>query len=222
MFLIIHSGSFPVSYQLCSCQGSVWNDPSYKAGEGQPGLVLFGGPGCQTPPDKNPELLKRAQAGERLSLQHDIMVKALKCGSDSEHRGSNVLQGNNSRWVSCYSRITHTQGEVIQVCAHQGNLTERRINYFAIKGDKNTQMGIYWRTADVLQVHSLTELCVSGFLHEGFLPNCFSGPAFHPRQEQWLCSQGRRAGHGWNTQLAPVPGSSNGSSHTSSSTGAKS
>lgn len=158
MFLIIHSGSFSVSYQLCSCQGSVWNDPSYKAGEGQPGLVLFGGPGCQTPPDKNPELLKRAQAGERLSLQHDIMVKALKCGSDSEHRGSNVLQGNNSRWVSCYSRITHTQGEVIQVCAHQGNLTERRINYFAIKGDKNTQTGIYWRTADVRQVHSLTEL----------------------------------------------------------------
>lgn len=84
VFLLIHSGSFAASYQLCSCQGSVSNDPSYGAAEGRPGSVLFHRAACQTQTDKTPELLKRPGVGERLSLQHDITVKASKCGSDSK------------------------------------------------------------------------------------------------------------------------------------------
>lgn len=46
--------------------------------------MLFYMSRCQTQTDKKPEMLKRPWAGEKLSLQHDITVKASKCGSDSK------------------------------------------------------------------------------------------------------------------------------------------
>lgn len=117
--------------------------------------MLFQRAGCQTPTDKTPAWLRRPRAGERLSLQHDITVRAPKRGCDSKQRGSNAWQGNNSPRVSCYSRITRTRGEVIQVRVHQGNLNERRIIYLAINRREEYTDGYLLKTADVLQVPSL-------------------------------------------------------------------
>lgn len=58
-----------------------------------------------------------------------------------------MLQGNSSRRVSRYSRITHTRGEVIQVRVHQGNLPERRIIHLAINGREEYTDGYLLRNS---------------------------------------------------------------------------
>lgn len=58
-----------------------------------------------------------------------------------------MLQGNSSRRVSRYSRITHAGGEVIQVRVHQGNLPERRIIHLAINGREEYTDGYLLRNS---------------------------------------------------------------------------